>query len=119
MNDSSKLKELIVEGIRDRKGRKITVVDMADIDEASARSFIIAEGTSTMHVASIVESVADYVRIHSGIKPFNADGNDGSEWIVLDYGDIWAHIFLPEARMRYNLEDLWADAVISELPDLD
>ncbi len=50
-----------------------------------------------MHVASIVESVADYVRIHSGIKPFNADGNDGSEWIVLDYGDIWAHIFLPEA----------------------
>ena len=46
MNDSSKLKELIVEGIRDRKGRKITVVDMADIDEASARSFIIAEGTS-------------------------------------------------------------------------
>jgi len=119
MNDLSKLKELIIEGIRDRKGRKITLVDMSAIDDASAGGFIIAEGTSTMHVAAIVESVADYVRIHSGVKPFNADGNDGSEWIVLDYGDVWVHIFLPEARQRYNLEDLWSDAVITELPDLD
>ena len=55
-----------------------------------------------------------------GMKPFNSDGeNTNSEWIVLDYGDVWVHVFLPEARRRYNLEDLWNDAVITDYPDLD
>lgn len=113
------LKSLIIEGIRERKGRGITVVDLSNIESASARGFIIAEGTSRQQVSAIAESVGDYVRIHGNEKPFNADGADGDEWIVLDYGDIWVHVFTREARQYYRLEDLWSDAVITEIPDLD
>ena len=116
---TDRLQQLIIEGIQERKGRAITVVDLSHIDSASARKFIIAEGTSRQQVSAIAESVGDYVRISAGEKPFNADGADGDEWIVLDYGDMWVHIFTREARQYYKLEDLWNDARITDVPDLD
>lgn len=119
MIETDRLQQLIIEGIQERKGRAITLVDLSHIDSASAREFIIAEGTSRQQVSAIAESVADYVRINGSEKPFNADGADGDEWIVLDYGDIWVHIFTREARLYYKLEDLWNDARITEVPDLD
>lgn len=119
MIETDRLQQLIIEGIQERKGRGITVVDLSHLESASARKFIIAEGTSRQQVSAIAESVGDYVRINGNEKPFNADGADGDEWIVLDYGDIWVHVFTREARMFYNLEDLWNDARITEIPDLD
>ncbi|MGM9827230.1 MAG: ribosome silencing factor [Muribaculaceae bacterium] len=113
------LQKLIIDGIQDRKGRAITIVDMSHIDSAATSKFIIAEGTSSMQVAAIADSVRDYLLEHAKIKPYNYDGYTNSEWIVIDYGTILVHIFIPEARRRYNLEELWSDAVISEVPDLD
>ena len=113
------MRELIIEGIRDRKGRGITVVDLSDIDSAATDMFIIAEGTSTMHTAAIADSVEEYVRKHGGSRLYGIDGEEGTDWVVMDYGDIWVHIFMPETRQRYSLEDLWGDAVITEIPDLD
>ena len=46
-------------------------------------------------------------------------GNTNSQWIVIDYGETLVHIFTPETRQLYNLEELWADAVVTEVPDLD
>lgn len=113
------LEELIIEGIRDRKGRNITTVDMSAIEAAPVSGFIITEGSSNTQVSAIADSVRDYVQSHGDIKPFNYDGYGQSEWIVLDYGRLMVHIFQREARLRYNLEELWSDAVISELPNLD
>ena len=115
MTPTTNLKELIIEGIHNRKGHGISVVDLSSIDTAATGSFIIAEGNSTTHTASIAESVADT----SGVKPYGIDGEEGSDWVIMDYGDIWVHIFLPETRTRYNLEELWSDAPITEVPDLD
>lgn len=113
------LQSMIIEGIRDRKGKKITVVDLEGIDTSSASRFIICEGTSTMQVSAIADSVREYLLENGGIKPYNYDGYRNSQWIVIDYGDTFVHIFLPEERQRYNLEELWSDAVITELPDED
>ena len=114
------LNDLIVDAIRDRKGRAISVVDLSDIPAASARSFIIAEGSSTTQVSSIADRLRERLLDDARMKPFNSDGeHTDSEWVVLDYGDIWVHIMLPEARLRYNLEDLWSDARITKIPDLD
>lgn len=113
------LTQLLVEGIRDRKGRAITIVDFSAIEGTAARKFIICEGTSTMHVAAIADSVREYALEHGRVKPFNYDGYSASQWIVLDYGDTLVHIFTPDTRRLYNLEELWSDAVIEELPDID
>lgn len=111
--------ELIIEGIRDRKGRRITIVDLDKLEGASASRFIICEGTSPTQVSAIADSVREYVQEHSGIKPYNYDGYRNSQWIVVDYGDTIVHIFLPAERERYNLEELWSDAPITSLPDED
>ena len=119
MSKINSLQELIIEGIHERKGRNVTIVDMSDIESAAASYFIIAEGSSSMQVGAIADSVREYVQEKSSVKPYSYDGYANSEWIVIDYGDILVHIFIPEARHRYNLEELWSDAVITEIPDLD
>ena len=53
------------------------------------------------------------------MKPYGIDGADAGDWVIVDYGDTWVHIFLPDTRNRYKLEELWSDAVITEVPDLD
>ncbi len=119
MTPTTNLKELIIEGIHNRKGHGISVVDLSSIDTAATGSFIIAEGNSTTHTASIAESIAEHVLDTSGVKPYGIDGEEGSDWVIMDYGDIWVHIFLPETRTRYNLEELWSDAEITRVADLD
>ena len=72
-----------------------------------------------MQVSAIADSVREYVQEKSGVKPFNYDGYRNSQWIVIDYGTIYVHVFLPEYREYYNLEQLWNDAKIKEIPDID
>lgn len=96
---------LVIEGIRNRKGKKITIVDMSEIDGASTNKFIICQGSSTMQVASIADSVREYLQEQEGIKPYNYDGYQNAQWIVIDYGDVFVHVFLPDVREHYNLEE--------------
>ena len=117
--DDKNLVAAIVEGIQDRKGRSITHVDMSAMEDATTRGFVICSGTSTMQVSAIADSVREYVHEKLAVKPYNYDGYRNSQWIVLDYGTIYVHVFLPEYRELYRLEDLWNDAVITEIPDLD
>lgn len=120
MITDKQLYELIIDAIRDRKGHGITLVDLSEIPGASAQAFIIAEGNSNTQVGAIAEHLRDRLLEDARLKPYNSDGeNSKSEWIVLDYGDVWVHIFMPEARRRYNLEELWSDATISQYQDLD
>lgn len=119
MTQKNNLQEHLIEGIQDRKGRHITHVDMSGIESAAASHFIICEGTSTTHVSSIADHVRDYMLDNYKVKPFNYDGYGASQWIVLDYGDTLVHVFTPETRQLYNLEELWSDATINDIPDLD
>lgn len=113
------LETLIIEGIQEKKGHRIKVVDLSAIESAAASRFIICEGTSTMHVSSVADSIREYLFEQGNIKPYNYDGYQSSQWIVIDYGDTLVHIFLPEVRERYNLEDLWSDATITDIAELD
>lgn len=119
MSNNTQLEQLIIEGIQERKGKRISLVDMSEIESAPTRLFVIAEGNTPTQVAAIADSVREYVQKQGSIKPYNYDGYQNAEWIVIDYGDIMAHIFVPADRERYNLEELWSDAVITDLPDLD
>ena len=119
MTEIVNITQLITEGIQERKGRNISIVDLSHIESSAAQKFIICEGTSTMQVSAIADSIREYLRENAGIKPYNYDGYQNSQWIVIDYGDTLVHVFLPETRTLYNLEELWSDAKITEIPDLD
>jgi ribosome-associated protein len=72
-----------------------------------------------MQVEAIADSVREYVEKNAGQRPFNYDGYQNAQWVIIDYGNIFVHIFVPDFRDRYNLEQLWADARINAIPDLD
>lgn len=109
----------IIEGIQDRKGKDIRIIDLSKIEGASTGAFVVCNGTSGTQVSSIAESVQERVRKECGRKAYHEDGLRNSQWVVIDYGEVMVHIFLPEERQRYNLEELWGDATISEIPNLD
>lgn len=111
--------EAAVEAIQDKKGGGITVIDLSEIESSSARQFVICQGKSTSQVSAIADAIREQVQEKTGLKPYNYDGYRNSQWIVIDYGDVMIHVFLPDFRTLYNLEELWADGKIEEIPDLD
>ena len=113
------LADAVIAGIQERKGKKITLIDLAPLAVSSTGQFIICQGTSTQQVGAIADSIRETVRNLTGRKPYNYDGYRNCEWIVIDYGDTMVHVFLPEVRERYRLEELWSDAPVTEIPDLD
>lgn len=116
---NTRLNKLIIEGIQELKGRKIVHIDLSDVQDSAASDFFICEGTSAMHVASIADSVREYLLDKARIKPYNYDGYETSRWIVIDYGSALVHVFVPDERKRYDLEDLWSDGRQTIIPDLD
>ena len=75
--------------------------------------FVIASGTSTTQVAALADEV-DFELSQKGIKPYNTEGFDSKNWVLLDYSNVIVHVFVPNTRTYYDLEHLWADA--KELP---
>lgn len=119
ITDNQTLIQAIVEGAQEKKARGIVTVDLSHIEYAPTQAFVIANGNTPIQVDAIADSVREYVENKLGVRPYNYDGYQNSQWIVLDYGTIYVHIFLPEFRTRYNLEQLWSDAAITTIPDLD
>lgn len=119
MTETSELIQRIIEGIQEKKGFDITHIDLSHLEYATTTDFIIGTGNTKIQVEAIADSVREYVQEKTGQKPYNYDGYQNSQWIVIDYGTVFAHIFLPEERQRYNLEELWADANIKQIPNLD
>ena len=119
MNENEKLIQSIIEAIQEKMGRDIVHVDLTAIETAAAQGFVIATGSTPMQVIAVADSVREYVEKNAGQRPFNYDGYENAQWIIIDYGTIFVHVFVPDFRERYNLENLWADATINSIPNLD
>jgi ribosome-associated protein len=92
----------------ENKGRDVLVLDMRRI--TPIYDFIIlATGSSRRQMHAIAEEVDDAMR-DVGDHRIGIEGYEASRWIVQDYGDIMVHVFDPEMREYYALEELWADA---------
>ena len=74
MNQTNNLVEKIKEGIQEKKGQKIVVADLTDIEDTICNYFVICQGNSPSQVSVIADSVRDYVRETTGFKPSAIDG---------------------------------------------
>jgi ribosome-associated protein len=117
--NNDQLVKAIIEGIQEKKGHNITVVDLREIDDTITQYLVICEGNSPTQVSAIYDSVREYVRKNAGQKPTSSDGTRNCIWIAMDYTDVVVHIFLPEAREFYDIDNLWEDAKIETFPDID
>jgi len=92
----------------DKKAEDAMILDVRGISTV-ADFFFICTGTSEPHLKAIADEICRRLR-DEGIRPLHRDGYPPSRWIVMDYNDVLIHIFHPELRQRYGLEDLWGDA---------
>jgi len=118
MTENEQIVTKIVEGIQERKGKEIAVVNLTKLKEAPCSYFVICEGDSNVHVNSIALSIKDYVREQISVKPYATDGFENCEWIAMDYGQIIVHVFQRHIRAFYDIEHLWADAKIKRLENI-
>lgn len=119
MNDTDVLIKAIIDGIQDRKGKRITVVNLTAIGNTICQYFIICQGNSPSQVEAIADSIEESARKNANAKPIAIDGKHRSEWIAMDYANIIVHVLLPEAREFYDIEHLWEDAELTYIEDLD
>jgi ribosome-associated protein len=111
--ESIELLNLIAQTIFDKKGFNIFAIDVRGISTLSD-FLLIAEGSVDRHVKAICESVQE-VTAKRGVYPLITEGEGSCDWCVLDYGDIMIHLFQPDIRQRYSLEELWSDGKIINL----
>lgn len=119
MNENKKLVEAIINGIQEKKGKNIVVVDLNEINDTITKYLVICEGNTPTQVSAIQDSIREFARKEAGQKPVSVDGTRNCIWVAMDYIDVIAHVFVPDARDFYDVENLWEDAPITEIPDLD
>ena len=73
-------------------------------------AFVITSAQNTRHVRTLVEEIERGVKEAHGFVPIRVEGLQDATWVLMDYGDFIAHVFLQETRDYYDLEHLWAGA---------
>jgi ribosome-associated protein len=92
----------------DKRAQALQVLDLAALS-GIADYFVLCTGSSTTHVETIAEAVEMTLKA-AGHRPIHREGVAASGWMLLDYGDVVVHVFLPETRTFYALDRLWGDA---------
>ncbi len=112
---STRLSEVIVEGMLEKKAEDVVIMDLREVKTAVADYFVICSGNSDTQMDAISESIEEQVQKTTSQKPWKREGGDRKEWILIDYVDVVVHIFNKEKRKFYALEELWGDARIQKL----
>jgi ribosome-associated protein len=105
----------VVEGMKEKKAKNITVLDLKEIENRVTDYFVICDADSNTHVGSIADSVEEIVEKLTKERAYHSEGHQNGEWILIDYINIVAHVFLRDTREHYNLESLWGDAKITNI----
>ncbi|MGJ8524645.1 Ribosomal silencing factor RsfS [Halomonadaceae bacterium LMG 33818] len=98
---------LVIDALEELKAQDIVQLDVAELTSVTD-VMVVASGTSSRHVNAVANNVVEKLK-GSGIQPLGVEGRDGSEWVLVDAGDVVVHIMIPETRKLYDLEKLWSD----------
>lgn len=119
MKEKNALLESIIQGIQEKKGKNITTLHLHAISGTICDYFVICEGNTPTQVSSLAKSIEKIVNKNVAESPIRIQGQQHSEWIGIDYGNIMVHIFVPELRTFYNIDNLWDDAVAQQILSQD
>jgi ribosome-associated protein len=100
-----KLLDLVTDALDDGKAEDIKSFDVSTLTSI-ADFMVVATGRSSRQVKALAERVADAARKRK-VKPLGMEGEQTSEWVLVDLGDVIVHVMQPETRAFYQLEKLW------------
>lgn len=115
MNESEQLLKNVVKAADNKRAEEIIALDVSKIS-LLADYFVIMQADSERQVKAIAENIQEQAQ-EAGYDVRNVEGKEGANWILIDLGDVVAHIFKTDTRKFYNLEKLWADAENVEIND--
>tara|TARA_Y100000589_G_scaffold71836_1_gene64441 strand:- start:1210 stop:1593 length:384 start_codon:yes stop_codon:yes gene_type:complete len=107
--NSNKLSKFIAKSMDGKKAENIIIINLKKIKNSVTDYFVLATGNSNIHIESIASGVEYDVFKKFNEKPWNKEGVNNSEWVLIDFVNVVAHIFNPDTRENYNLEKLWGD----------
>jgi len=105
------LKAMVLAALEDAKANDVRQLDVRRLTDITDW-MVVASGTSTRHVLALADQVRTQVKAQ-GLSPIGTEGESGSDWVLLDYGDVVVHLMLPDTRGFYDLEGLWDDRLSS------
>lgn len=100
------LRDFVIDALEDGKAVDIQCIDVRALSNVTD-FMIVASGTSRRHVNSVAENVVTKVK-EQGMLPVGQEGQDASEWILVDLGDVVVNVMMPDTRLFYDLEKLWS-----------
>ncbi len=109
------MSQAICKAASDKKARDIVVMDMREVSP-STDYFVICSANTATQVRAIADNIEDELG-EVGVEFNHKEGYREGEWVLLDFGDVVAHVFMQEAREYYALEQLWGDAKLSVYED--
>ena len=115
ISSPDELISLIVQAIEDIKGQNISLLDLRNIENTVCDYFIICNGNSNTQVNAIANSVQKNVSKNIREKPYQIEGVENAEWILMDYVNVVVHVFQKHKREYYDIDNLWGDAKITEI----
>jgi|CXWL01.1.fsa_nt_gi ribosome-associated protein len=109
LTESLELADKITDLLSDRQAQEIVLMDIGKVSTFTDY-FIIATVNNTRQMAALIDSLENDMR-EVGVKPRRIEGAADSGWVLIDFNDAIVHLFSPEQRDYYNLEELWAKGV--------
>lgn len=99
------LKSVILDALADMKALEVKVLDVRGLTDI-ADFMVIASGTSDRHVRSVAQRVVEKTKL-AGFRPHGVEGQQDSDWVLIDLHEMIVHVMLPRVREFYGLEKLW------------
>jgi ribosome-associated protein len=99
------LKSVVVDALADMKALEVKVLDVRGLTDI-ADFMVIASGTSDRHVRSVAQRVVEKTK-EAGFRPHGVEGQQDSDWVLIDLSEMIVHVMLPRVREFYGLEKLW------------
>jgi ribosome-associated protein len=106
--NSQELAHTIVDMLEERKAMDILLLDIRQVT-ILADYFVLCSATSERHLQTLADDLSKQLKVDVG-RPLSVEGEPESGWMLVDYGDVIVHVFLPETRRHYDLEGLWRKA---------
>jgi ribosome-associated protein len=100
------LTDIVVNALEDVKALDIALIDVRGLTDIMD-TMVVASGNSSRQVKALANNLVVDAK-SAGYTPIGVEGDDTSEWILVDFGDLVAHIMLPATRQLYDLERLWS-----------